>query len=367
MSLVNKRQNPIDTSTSPVTITDEAHTVAEFTELPGVYGFYLEERPVSGTVSVREDNTAETPFTIVNAAPSPGQVFIDYNSNRGMLIFNIADDATAIIVTYNGLGTNQTVENTKKIALETPLSDYVVGSNTAIANTDTLYEALGKVQGQINSSSAGVADQIHAATDKATPDDADELGLADSAASWGLKKLTFANLKAWLITAVQTALANLLVPVGAYIDMAGSTVPGGYLACNGAAHSRSTYAALFAYLGTTYGAGDGSTTFNVPDARGLVMVGAGAHGTMTRANGTAYNGGTLGATRNDQMQGHRHPIDDETAAYGSGTAYFSHQSRTTTQATRRSGDPTTDTTNGTPRTGDETRPAEIAVLVCIKY
>lgn len=160
---------------------------------------------------------------------------------------------------------------------------------------------------------------------------------------------------------------DAFMPVGTYIQFAGSSAPSGYLACDGGAVSRTTYADLFAVVSTTYGAGDGSTTFNLPDARGLVMVGAGAHGTMLRANGTAYNGGTLGETRNDQMQGHRHPIDDEAAAYGSGTGYFSNQSRTTTQATRRSGDPTTDTTNGTPRTGDETRPAEIAVLVCIKY
>jgi hypothetical protein len=97
------------------------------------------------------------------------------------------------------------------------------------------------------------------------------------------------------------------------------------------------------------------------------MVGAGAHGTMKRANGTAYNGGSVGATRNDQLQGHVHPIDDEFAAYGSGTPFFANMSRNTTQTNRKSGNPVTDGTNGTPRVGDETRPAEIAVLVCIKY
>jgi microcystin-dependent protein len=54
---------------------------------------------------------------------------------------------------------------------------------------------------------------------------------------------------------------------------AGATVPKGYLLCFGQAISRTAYAGLFAVLGTTYGAGDGSTTFNLPDLRGLVVAG----------------------------------------------------------------------------------------------
>ena len=50
---------------------------------------------------------------------------------------------------------------------------------------------------------------------------------------------------------------------------AGTTPPDGWLLCDGSAVSRTTYAALFAVIGTTYGAGDGSTTFNLPDLRGL--------------------------------------------------------------------------------------------------
>ena len=58
------------------------------------------------------------------------------------------------------------------------------------------------------------------------------------------------------------------VPVGAVFCIAVSAVPSGYLECSGTAVSRSTYAALFAVISTTYGAGNGSTTFNVPDLRG---------------------------------------------------------------------------------------------------
>ena len=58
------------------------------------------------------------------------------------------------------------------------------------------------------------------------------------------------------------------VPTGSVHLMATTTAPSGYLKCNGAAVSRTTYADLFAIIGTTWGAGDGSTTFNVPDLRG---------------------------------------------------------------------------------------------------
>jgi microcystin-dependent protein len=57
------------------------------------------------------------------------------------------------------------------------------------------------------------------------------------------------------------------VPAGLVMFYCSSTLPTGYLKCNGAAISRATYANLFAAIGTTFGSGDGSTTFNVPDLR----------------------------------------------------------------------------------------------------
>jgi microcystin-dependent protein len=60
---------------------------------------------------------------------------------------------------------------------------------------------------------------------------------------------------------------------GVIKQYAGVTAPAGYLLCNGAAVNRTTYAALFSIVGTLYGIGDGSTTFNIPDLRGRVAVG----------------------------------------------------------------------------------------------
>ena len=62
-------------------------------------------------------------------------------------------------------------------------------------------------------------------------------------------------------------------PAGIVMPFAGSVAPQGYLLCDGSAVSRDTYSALFAAIGTVYGAGDGSTTFNVPDLSGRVVIG----------------------------------------------------------------------------------------------
>ncbi len=72
---------------------------------------------------------------------------------------------------------------------------------------------------------------------------------------------------------IDAAFAQSLVPTGCVMPFAATNAPDGWIACTGVAVSRQTYAALFAVIGTTYGAGDGSTTFNVPDLRGRAMFG----------------------------------------------------------------------------------------------
>ena len=67
------------------------------------------------------------------------------------------------------------------------------------------------------------------------------------------------------------------IPAGVILTFGGSTVPEGFLLCNGAAISRTTYAKLFAAIGTLYGAGDGSTTFNLPDMRDKFAEGSGTY------------------------------------------------------------------------------------------
>lgn len=83
-----------------------------------------------------------------------------------------------------------------------------------------------------------------------------------------------------------------LVPAAAILPFAGAAAPAGFLLCDGSAVSRSDYATLFTAIGTTYGTGDGSTTFNVPDLRGRVPVGAdGVAGRLSANDALGKSGG----------------------------------------------------------------------------
>lgn len=76
---------------------------------------------------------------------------------------------------------------------------------------------------------------------------------------------------------------NAVAPIGSYIYFAGSSVPDHYLLCNGAAVSRTDYADLYAVIGDTYGSGDGSTTFNLPNLVDKFLEGSGTSGTEKAA------------------------------------------------------------------------------------
>lgn len=86
------------------------------------------------------------------------------------------------------------------------------------------------------------------------------------------------------------------MPTGALMPYAGSSAPTGYLMCDGSAVSRTTYAALFAVTSTTYGVGNNSTTFNLPDMRGRMPLGAGT-GAGLNASGTGAITGTAQTAR----------------------------------------------------------------------
>ena len=83
------------------------------------------------------------------------------------------------------------------------------------------------------------------------------------------------------------------VPIGSILDFAASTTPANWLVCDGSAVSRTDYGALFAVIGTTWGAGDGSTTFNVPDLRGRLTIHAGALTTTEAVTASSSNGFTV--------------------------------------------------------------------------
>jgi hypothetical protein len=102
---------------------------------------------------------------------------------------------------------------------------------------------------------------------------------------------------------------TFVMPPGSLISFTGVAAPSGWLLCDGSAVSRTTYGGLFAVLGTTYGAGDGFSTFNLPDLRGRVPVGLGASADV---NVLGENDGLAVASRTPvpsvTVPGHNHSI-----------------------------------------------------------
>jgi microcystin-dependent protein len=105
------------------------------------------------------------------------------------------------------------------------------------------------------------------------------------------------------------------IPTATIVPWSNASVPSGFLECDGAAVSRSTYSALFAIVGTTYGAGDGSSTFNTPNLQDNVPVGKSNNKALAStggANTVASTGNVGGSTANAtistaQLASHSHP------------------------------------------------------------
>jgi microcystin-dependent protein len=90
-----------------------------------------------------------------------------------------------------------------------------------------------------------------------------------------------------------------------------SAAPNGFLFCDGSQISRNVYAALYAAIGTLYGPGDGSTTFNVPDLRGRTPIGAGAGPSLTNRALGAVGGEESHTLVTAEMPYHNHTLTDD--------------------------------------------------------
>ena len=149
------------------------------------------------------------------------------------------------------------------------------------------------------------------------------------------------------------------IPAGTINTYAGSTAPSGWLEANGAAISRTTYAVLYAAIGNSFGPGDGSTTFNLPDLRGVFVRGwdHGAGRDPDAASRTALlssgaTGNNVGSYQADEFKSHTHTDKAwDSAGAASGPYQFSYLSNGVTGSTG----------------GNETRPKNVYLMYIIKY
>ena len=112
--------------------------------------------------------------------------------------------------------------------------------------------------------------------------------------------------------------SEALAPVGSILAYAGSSAPTGWLLCQGQAVSRSTYAALYAAIGTVYGTGDGSTTFNLPDLQGRTVIGSGSGSGLTARTLAAKIGEETHTLTIAEIPAHGGHTTDSYAASGGG-------------------------------------------------
>ena len=141
-------------------------------------------------------------------------------------------------------------------------------------------------------------------------------------------------------------------PAGMVAFFGNSSAPTGWLKCNGAAVSRTTYSELYSAIGTTYGVGDNSTTFNVPDLRAEFIRG------LDDSRGVD-TGRAIGSAQTDMVGPHNHLID-----------YFVGHNIITGSPIVASTSPlyvTWEKLTTNNNSGTETRPRNIAMLACIKY
>ena len=115
---------------------------------------------------------------------------------------------------------------------------------------------------------------------------------------------------------------NVAVNTGTIMSWSNSTVPSGFLECNGSAVSRTTYSDLFAVVGTTYGSGDGSSTFNLPDLQDNHPIGvSGSKALGTKAGSTSV---TLAET-NLATHDHSYSVTNYTASQSNTNAVQGRQ------------------------------------------
>ena len=137
------------------------------------------------------------------------------------------------------------------------------------------------------------------------------------------------------------------IPTATVVPWTDSSLPSGFLECNGAAVSRSTYSALYAIIGTTYGAGDGVTTFNIPDLQDEVVVGKSGTKALAStggANTVTSTGNVGGSTANAtlttaQLASHSHgvPLNNASGGDNSNTVQRGANQAAGTKATNNTG------------------------------
>ena len=324
---------------------------------------YLE----TSDIDVYLNGTLQTIITQYTFANATTVEFVAAPANGAVVLLDRSTDDTALQATFfpgssikaNDLNFNfdqvlylsqetaNIAQNQSAAGLQTQITAANNTSNTALTTANAANATANGIAGTANTAltNANVA-VVTANAASVTATNAETTANAIA----GTANTALANANAAVVA------ANAAVPAGSVFYFAANAAPATFLKANGAAVNRTTYANLFAAIGTTFGAGDGSTTFAVPDLRGEFARG------WDDARGVD-SGRAFGSAQADEIKSHQHNIfgQDNTAGptgasnnevanvedAGSALAYYNRLSGATG--------------------GTETRPRNIALLACIKY
>ena len=294
-------------------------------------------------------------MTTITALPSPPsrQDPTNFNDRADAFLGALpafATEANAQAVEVNTASANAVAANQAVIAA-TNITKWVSG--TTYANGAVVWSPInGLAYRRITASGSGTTDPSLDSTNYKQVNGTGDVSTSGNQTISGDKTFTgTTSMQSVTVTSITGTGAEQSGMV-AYFAM--TTAPSGWLKANGAAVSRTTYASLFAAIGTTFGIGNGTTTFNLPDLRAEFIRGL--------DDGRGIESRTIGSAQLDAFQGHEHQLYD--VRDGGGGGYNGSGSvdwtRNTQAIVQKSG-------YSTPRVADETRPRNIALLACIKY
>jgi len=335
-----------NTSSSATSLTVAAGQGALFpAAVTGGDYFYATLVSSTGTIEIiKVTNRSTDTFTMVRA--QDGTVASAFDSGSKVELRIVAAGMNEKLSTTGGTVTgNLTVQGATTITsgsitgiTDLAVADGGTGASTAAGARANL--GLGSMSTQNADAVAVTGGTISGITDLAVADGGTGASTAEGART---------NLSVPSVAQMNAAIAAA-VPAGSVFYFAATSAPAGYLKCDGSAVSRATYAALFGVTGTTFGVGDGSTTFNLPDLRGEFIRGL--------DDGRGVDAGrTLGSAQADEFKSHTHPGNYPGSLISATSAF---------EEGRGSPDWTLATATGAAG-GSETRPRNIALLPCIKF
>ena len=278
LSIFIERVTP--TTTRLVDFQDASVLTAPDLDLSANQNFYIGQEAID-----RSDNISTVDvFTTVT----------DYTAgSTTQLTMSAGTDVAAnnITITFDGVVQHS---NTWSLALGVATFNSAIPVGTgAVQIAYAAPVTVGIVDGSVTT--ATLNESVFEGLTTTVPTVLDSVPFADQSSAGNKKKAT-----------VQSII-DLVLPSGLLLAYGGGTVPTGWLWCDGSAISRTTYSALFSAIGTLWGVGDGSTTFNLPDSRGRAVIGEGTGAGLTARTLAGTVGTETHTLTTAEMPSHTHP------------------------------------------------------------